>query len=51
MKKQKALIIIKPDGVQRGLIGRIVSRFESVGLKIIGLNGRANLQNITKVIF
>ena len=37
MKKQKALIIIKPDGVQRGLIGRIVSRFESVGLKIIGL--------------
>ena len=37
MNKQKALIIIKPDGVQRGLIGRIVSRFESVGLKIIGL--------------
>lgn len=37
MKKQKALIIIKPDGVQRGLIGRIVSRFETVGLKIIGL--------------
>ncbi len=37
MKKQKALIIIKPDGVERGLIGRIVSRFETVGLKIIGL--------------
>lgn len=37
MYKQKALIIIKPDGVQRGLIGRIVSRFEQVGLKIIGL--------------
>lgn len=37
MKKQKALIIIKPDGVQRGLIGEIVSRFERVGLKIIGL--------------
>lgn len=37
MKKQKALIIIKPDGVQRGLIGKIVSRFEQVGLKIIGL--------------
>ena len=37
MKKQKALIIIKPDSVQRGLIGRIVSRFEAVGLKIIGL--------------
>lgn len=37
MKKQKALIIIKPDGVQRGLIGTIVTRFERVGLKIIGL--------------
>lgn len=37
MNKQRALIIIKPDGVQRGLIGRIVSRFEAVGLKIIGL--------------
>ncbi len=37
MKKQKALLIIKPDGVQRGLIGKIVSRFETVGLKIIGL--------------
>lgn len=37
MKKQRALLIIKPDGVQRGLIGKIVSRFEQVGLKIIGL--------------
>ena len=37
MQKQKALIIIKPDGIQRGLIGKIVTRFEQVGLKIIGL--------------
>ncbi len=37
MNKQRALIIIKPDGVQRGLIGRIITRFEQVGLKIIGL--------------
>jgi nucleoside-diphosphate kinase len=37
MNKQKALLIIKPDGVQRGLIGRIISRFVTVGLKIIGL--------------
>lgn len=37
MNKQKALIIIKPDGVQRGLIGKITTRFEQVGLKIIGL--------------
>ena len=37
MNKQKALLIIKPDGVQRGLIGKIIARFEQVGLKIIGL--------------
>lgn len=37
MKKQKALLIIKPDGVQRGLIGTILKRFEQVGLTIIGL--------------
>jgi len=34
---QKTLIIIKPDGVQRGLIGQIISRFEVKGMKIIGL--------------
>jgi len=37
MNKQRALLIIKPDGVQRGLIGKIIGRFEQVGLKIIGL--------------
>jgi nucleoside-diphosphate kinase len=37
MTKQRALIIIKPDAVQRGIIGKIASRFETVGLKIIGL--------------
>jgi nucleoside-diphosphate kinase len=33
---QRTLILIKPDGVQRGLIGRIIQRFEDVGLKIVG---------------
>ncbi|MDO8609622.1 MAG: nucleoside-diphosphate kinase [bacterium] len=37
MKKQKALLIIKPDGVQRGLIGTIIKRFEKVGLTVIGV--------------
>jgi len=37
MKKQKALLIIKPDGVQRGLCGTILKRFEQVGLTVIGL--------------
>jgi nucleoside-diphosphate kinase len=29
--------MIKPDGIQRGLVGQIISRFEEAGLKIIGL--------------
>ncbi len=34
---ERTLVIIKPDGVQRGLIGRIVTRFERRGLRIAGL--------------
>ena len=34
---QQTLVLIKPDGVQRGLIGEIIKRFEQRGLKIIGL--------------
>ena len=33
---QTTLIILKPDAVQRGLMGRIITRFEDKGLKIIG---------------
>ncbi|MBI2647484.1 nucleoside-diphosphate kinase [Candidatus Woesearchaeota archaeon] len=34
---ERSLIIIKPDGVARGLIGEIIKRFENAGLKIIGM--------------
>lgn len=34
--QERTLIILKPDAVQRGLVGEIVSRFEKVGLKIVG---------------
>ncbi len=37
MAFQKTLIILKPDAVARGLIGRIVARFEDKGFKIIGM--------------
>jgi nucleoside-diphosphate kinase len=33
---QRTLILIKPDGVQRGLAGRVIQRFEDVGFKIVG---------------
>ncbi len=34
---QQTLVIIKPDGVQRGLAGKILARFEERGLKILAL--------------
>ncbi len=34
---QQTLVIVKPDGVQRGLVGNILARFEERGLKIVGL--------------
>jgi nucleoside-diphosphate kinase len=34
---ERTLVLIKPDGVQRQLIGRIVDRYEERGLKIVGL--------------
>ncbi len=33
-KKERTFVIIKPDGIQRSLIGEITQRFERVGLKI-----------------
>jgi nucleoside-diphosphate kinase len=36
-KIQKTLVVLKPDTVQRGIIGEIITRFEKVGLKIIGM--------------
>ena len=34
---QRTLLLVKPDGVQRQLIGRVLTRFEERGLKIVGL--------------
>ncbi|MEI6480142.1 MAG: nucleoside-diphosphate kinase [bacterium] len=36
-KKEKTLVIIKPDGVQRSLVGEIIKRYERVGLKLIAM--------------
>lgn len=36
-KKEKSLVIIKPDGVQRSLIGEATRRFENMGLKLVAL--------------
>lgn len=36
MAKERTFIMIKPDGVQRGLVGEIVARFERRGLQLAG---------------
>jgi len=34
---ERTLVLIKPDGVQRQLVGRILARYEERGLKVVGL--------------
>ena len=33
--KERTVVLIKPDGVKRGLVGEILRRFERVGLKLM----------------
>ena len=37
METEQTLVLIKPDGVQRGLIGEVIARYERKGLKIVGM--------------
>ena len=37
MGLERTLVIVKPDGVQRGLVGPILTRLEARGLKVVGL--------------
>lgn len=37
MQTERSLIILKPDCIQRNLVGDIISRFEKKGLKIVGI--------------
>jgi nucleoside-diphosphate kinase len=36
-KDERTLVIIKPDGIQRSLVGEIIKRYERVGLKLLGM--------------
>ncbi len=40
MSMDRTLVLLKPDALQRGLVGEIISRFEKKGLKLVGLNMR-----------
>lgn len=37
MHRTRTAVLVKPDGLQRGLIGEIISRFERKGLKLVGI--------------
>lgn len=37
---ERTLVLLKPDAVARGLVGRLVQRFEDAGLKIVGVKMR-----------
>ncbi len=37
METEQTLVLIKPDGVQRGLIGEVITRYEHKGLKIVAM--------------
>ena len=36
MPRERTFIMIKPDGVQRGLVAKIIERFEQKGFKLVG---------------
>ncbi|MEI6553485.1 MAG: nucleoside-diphosphate kinase [bacterium] len=36
-RNERTLVMVKPDGVQRGLTGEVIKRFENVGLKLVAL--------------
>lgn len=36
-KKERTFVAVKPDGVQRGLVGEVIARFERVGLKLVAM--------------
>lgn len=37
MNVQQSVVLVKPDGLQRGLVGEIINRFERKGLKLVAL--------------
>ena len=48
-QRERSFIMIKPDGVQRGLVGAIIGRFEQKGFKLVGLQmsqpGKAHFES------
>lgn len=45
--EERTFIAIKPDGVQRGIIGEIIKRFEQKGFKLVGIK-MVHVRNLTR---
>lgn len=37
MAKERTLVLVKPDGVERGLVGEVISRFERLGMRLVAM--------------
>lgn len=48
MKKERTFVMVKPDGVQRSLIGEIIGRFEKVGLKLCAMKMLVPTEDLAK---
>jgi len=48
---EKTLVVIKPDAVQRGLVGKIVGRFEQKGLKIVGMKALLLSRDLARTMY
>ena len=48
MSTESTYVMVKPDGVQRGLVGEIIQRFERKGLQLVGLKQVIPSEEIAK---
>lgn len=46
MVRERTFVIVKPDGVNRGLVGEVIKRFEHRGYKLVG----AKLQQVSETL-
>jgi nucleoside-diphosphate kinase len=47
-KQERTLVIIKPDGIQRGLISEIIKRYEQIGLKLVAIKMMVPTEELIK---
>ena len=51
METEQTLVLIKPDGVKRGLIGEVIARYEHKGLKVVGMKLQQLPQDTVEALY